>query len=71
MGNRVTLSFLRGLCGASVLSGLPNVYINQPRNPMNSSAGKSMMTRPLLRLRFLETNFAPIYHSADSQISFD
>jgi hypothetical protein len=62
IGNKLTLSFLGvyGLLGTAVFLGLSKVYINQPITPMNMSAGKSIMTSPLLRLRFLETNFAPI-----------
>lgn len=61
IGNRVTLSFLGDLRGASVFSGLPNVYMSHPMMPMKMSAGRSIIIRALLRLRlsFLDTDFAP------------
>lgn len=65
------MSFSRGLRGEFAFLEPPNAYINQPMSPMNMSAGKSMMTSPLLRLHFRITNLSPGYHLAELQISFD
>lgn len=75
IGNKVTLSFLVGLVGSCwvVLWLSPNAYMHQPITPMKTSAGRSIIKAPLLRLllTFLETNFTPVYDSGVWYISFD
>ncbi len=75
IGNKVTLSFwvvLVGLCGFVIWLS-PIVYINQPAAPMKMSAGRSIIRMTMLGLlfTFVETNFAPVYHSGVWYISFD
>ena len=75
IGKRVTLSFRVGLIGLLevVLWLSPNAYMKQPAAPMKMRPGRSIIKAILLRLlfTFLETNFAPIYHSGVWYISFD